>query len=77
MLTKGVILDYGAPHRTSTTDEPFILISKALHHYDENGLFANQTTARLPPQPVVEAQAQEVKFVQAWVGEWNAQKRKI
>ena len=50
-------------------------MAKALHHYDENGLFPNQTTAKLPPPAVKAAQAQEVEFVKAWVAEWNSKKR--
>lgn len=34
---------------------------------DENGLFPNETTSELPPKPVVDAQAQEVKFVKKWI----------
>ena len=71
-----MLIDYGAPHRKSTTSEPFILISKALHHYDENGLFPNETTPTLPPAPVRDAQTAEVEFVNAWVDEWNSQKGK-
>ena len=65
-----------AKNRTSTTDQPFILIADAVHHWDENGLFPNETTATLPPMPVAETQAKEVKFVKAWMAEWNAQKRR-
>ncbi|KAL1636293.1 hypothetical protein SLS56_001273 [Neofusicoccum ribis] len=61
-----------APNRTSTISEPFILITgRAVHHWDENGLFPNETTADLPPKPVAETQAQEAQFVQAWVDEWQ------
>lgn len=64
----------GLPDRVSTTDEPFILIDDAVHHWDENGLFPNQTTATLPPAPIKEVQAQEVEFVKAWVAEWGKTK---
>ncbi|KAK3709692.1 hypothetical protein LTR37_010719 [Vermiconidia calcicola] len=67
---------YGAPHRESTTSEPFILIPRALHHYDENGRFPNETTPRLPPPTVKKAQRDEREFVQAWVDEWHAAKAK-
>ncbi|KAM0798802.1 peptidase S28 [Usnea florida] len=63
-----------AEPRTSTTDEPFILIQGAVHHWDENGLFPNETTATLPPAPVKEAQMDEVAFVKAWMAEWRAGK---
>lgn len=61
----------GLPDRSSTTDEPFLLIDFAVHHWDENGLFPNQTTATLPPAPIKDVQAQEVEFVKAWMKEWN------
>lgn len=64
-----------AEPRTSTTDEPFILIQGAVHHWDENGLFPNETTASLPPAPIKEAQMDEVAFVKAWMAEWGAGKR--
>ena len=64
-----------AEPRTSTTDEPFILIQGAVHHWDENGLFPNETTTTLPPAPVKEAQMDEVAFVKAWMAEWEAEKR--
>jgi hypothetical protein len=34
---------------------------------DENGLFQNQTTRELPPEPVKAAQAYEVRFVKHWI----------
>ncbi|KAH6662855.1 putative serine protease K12H4.7 [Halenospora varia] len=44
-----------ATNRTSTLSEPFILIEGAVHHWDENGLFANETVntpgEELPPLP--------------------------
>ncbi|KAK4034559.1 serine carboxypeptidase S28-domain-containing protein [Parachaetomium inaequale] len=61
----------GLPDRKSTVSEPFILIDDGVHHWDENGLFANETRPGLPPRPVAEAQGQEVKFVRAWVKEWR------
>ncbi|GAB7365872.1 hypothetical protein MBLNU230_g7202t1 [Neophaeotheca triangularis] len=63
--------DQGAPRRNSTASEPFILIEGAVHHWDENGVFANQSNATFPPQPVRDAQAQEVQFVQEWMQEWK------
>ncbi|KAL9104940.1 MAG: hypothetical protein Q9163_000185 [Psora crenata] len=65
-----------AKARTNTTQQPFILIALAVHHWDENGLFPNETTADLPPAPVAETQAQEVQFVQAWLREWEVEKRR-
>lgn len=61
----------GAAHRVSTASQPFILIEGAVHHWDENGLFPNQTTAELPPQPVADTQKQELQFVQEWMEEWK------
>ncbi|KAL8681477.1 MAG: hypothetical protein Q9186_002423 [Xanthomendoza sp. 1 TL-2023] len=58
-------------NRTSTTEEPFLLIEGGVHHWDENGLFPNETTATLPPEPVKEVQAQEVEFVKAWLQEFK------
>ena len=60
-----------AKKRVSTTQEPVILIQGGVHHWDENGVFKNQTTATLPPKPVVEAQESEVAFVKAWLKEWH------
>ncbi|KAI4164235.1 MAG: hypothetical protein LQ342_002200 [Letrouitia transgressa] len=65
-----------ASDRPDTTDEPFILIDDAVHHWDENGLFPNETTADLPPAPVREAQAEEVEFVKAWLDEFYVQKKR-
>ncbi|KAI8626346.1 peptidase S28 [Xylariaceae sp. FL1651] len=61
----------GLPARHSTTSEPYILIDKAVHHWDENGLFPNETTASLPPAPVADAQKQEATFVTKWVEEFQ------
>ena len=65
----------GAPHRNSTTNQPFILIPNAVHHWDENGLFDNQTTSALPPRQIKRVQQEEVRFVKAWVEEWHAERR--
>ncbi|TVY45058.1 putative extracellular serine carboxypeptidase [Lachnellula occidentalis] len=62
-----------AVNRTSTVEEPFILIEGAVHHWDENGLFKNQTTAELPPKPVKDVQKEEIDFVKAWMVEWKQQ----
>lgn len=64
----------GAKPRTSTTDRPFILIEGAVHHWDENGLFPNETTASLPPVPVKDAQMAEVEFVKSWLEDWKRRK---
>ncbi|KAI1764640.1 peptidase S28 [Hypoxylon sp. FL1150] len=57
--------------RISTPSEPYILIDRAVHHWDENGLFPNETTPELPPAPVADTQAKEAVFVQGWVQEFN------
>lgn len=67
-------LALGLPNRTSTTSEPVHLIPDAVHHWDENGLFPNQTTASLPPATIKDVQAFEVEFVKAWVAEWKQEK---
>jgi hypothetical protein len=59
---------------TSTLSQPHILIEGAVHHWDENGLFANQTSKTLPPTPVKDAQAMEVSIIQQWLKEWNDRK---
>ncbi|KAK3362495.1 peptidase S28 [Lasiosphaeria hispida] len=59
------------PERESTTSEPFLLIKDGVHHWDENGLFPNETTAELPPPPIIEVQKAEVEFVNAWMEEWK------
>ena len=63
--------EQGARDRVSTASEPFILIANAVHHYDENGRFPNETTPELPPLPVKETQEMEVMFVQEWMQEWE------
>ncbi|KAH8588914.1 putative serine protease K12H4.7 [Bisporella sp. PMI_857] len=66
-----------AINRTNTASEPYILIEGAVHHWDENGLFPNQTVDYppnlLPPPPVRAAQAQILTFVQEWMREWKLQ----
>ena len=62
-----------AKPRESTTEQPFILIADAVHHWDENGVLANETAPNVPPAPVADAQSQEVKFVEAWLSEWAAE----
>jgi len=58
---------------TSTTDQPVILVKGAGHVWDEYELFANETTATLPPPPIVEAQEKMVNFVKAWLDGWKEQ----
>lgn len=60
--------------RNSTASQPFILIDGAVHHWDENGLFLNETTPTLPPQPVAYVQKLENQFVREWMHEWHLQR---
>jgi len=60
----------GAPARANTMDQPSYVIPGAVHHWDENGLFANETTSTEPPTYVAQTQQAEVSFVQAWLKEW-------
>ena len=62
-----------AVNRTSTPEEPWILISQAVHHWDENGVFANQTRPGFPPAPIVDTQSMELEFVKGWLAEWKNQ----
>jgi hypothetical protein len=63
-----------ALNRTDTASQPFILIAGAVHHWDEYGLFPNETVNFppnfLPPLPVRHTQTREVQFVLEWMEEW-------
>ncbi|KAH7032739.1 peptidase S28 [Microdochium trichocladiopsis] len=61
----------GLPPRESTVSEPYILIDKAVHHWDENGVFESEQTPDFPPKPVAEAKTQIREFVKAWLAEWG------
>lgn len=56
-----------AKSRESTTSKPFIQITGAVHHWDENGLFDNETTSALPPTPVRNAQQDIIRAVKEWL----------
>ncbi|KAK2875637.1 hypothetical protein FQN49_001554 [Arthroderma sp. PD_2] len=60
-----------ARKRQTSTNKPYILIADAVHHWDENGLLPNETTAELPPQRIKEVQAEEVRFVKEWMKDWK------
>jgi hypothetical protein len=64
-----------AVNRTSTVSEPFMLIEGGVHHWDENGLFANQTVDVppnfLPPPAVRDTQSQLLSIVQEWLMEFE------
>lgn len=69
----------GLDERKSTTSEPFLLIGGgAVHHWDENGVKESSSKVlrdgALPPREVKRVQDEEIRFVQAWVDEWRAQK---
>ncbi|KAF2226519.1 peptidase S28 [Elsinoe ampelina] len=66
--------DQGAKDRVSTDSEPFILISDAVHHWDENGVFPNQTNSTFPPQRIKDVQAEEARFVKVWLQEFEEYK---
>jgi hypothetical protein len=74
-----------AKPRTSTASEPWIVIDDppadvwdglrgAGHHWEANGVFANQTQAQQPPKAIAAAQADIVDFVGAWIAEWKEAK---
>ncbi|PGH19863.1 hypothetical protein AJ80_03780 [Polytolypa hystricis UAMH7299] len=64
---------WSAKKRRSTLDKPFILIEDAVHHWDENGLFPNETTPYLPPRSIIEVQRQEIEFTKKWLQDWKVQ----
>lgn len=53
--------------RNTSTDEPWLLISHGVHHWEENGVFENETTPLLPPAQVVYAQQFLKNFVVDWI----------
>jgi hypothetical protein len=68
--------------RESTLSEPWLLIDNppedvwdgirgAGHHWEANGVLANQTKEHVPPKAIAEAQAEIARFVGAWVEEWK------
>ena len=54
-------------------ERPFLLIDGAVHHWDENGVWPNETRVGVPPEPVREVQSREVEFVKKWMEEWRAE----
>lgn len=59
------------PPRESTPSEPVFLIDGAVHHWDENGVWPNETTADFPPKPVKDAKDAIREFTLAWLEEWE------
>ncbi|KAL8935307.1 MAG: hypothetical protein Q9216_005493 [Gyalolechia sp. 2 TL-2023] len=64
----------GGGARESTVTRPFLLVEGAVHHWDENGVFPNETSGDVPPGPVREVQRMEVEFVRAWLEEFDCEK---
>jgi hypothetical protein len=68
---------YATPHapsarkRPNTLNRPFIELEGAVHHWDENGRFEDETTPDLPPAPVKGAQDQIVRAVEEWIKGMN------
>ena len=56
-----------APKRANTIEKPFWEIAHGVHHWEENGIFPNQTTPLLPPYPVIWAQQYIKNFVIEWL----------
>lgn len=57
--------------RQSTTEQPFILIDPATHHWDEDDVPASQYRPGYPPPQIVDVHNQEVAFVKAWINEFH------
>ncbi|KAL1598952.1 hypothetical protein SLS60_008097 [Paraconiothyrium brasiliense] len=71
-----------ARSRESTISEPWIVVDNppedvwdglrgAGHHWEANGVFANQTQNQQPPKAITAAQADIVAFVGSWIEEWR------
>ncbi|KAF2731918.1 hypothetical protein EJ04DRAFT_578716 [Polyplosphaeria fusca] len=60
-----------APKRNSTTEEPFLEIAHGVHHWEENGIFPNETSPVLPPYQVIYAQQFLKNFVISWLEDWD------
>lgn len=63
--------------RNSSTEHPWHLISHGVHHWEENGIFENETTPELPPPQVVYAQQFVKNFVVDWVQDFHDQKSHV
>ncbi|KAF2119531.1 serine carboxypeptidase S28-domain-containing protein [Lophiotrema nucula] len=61
-----------APKRPNTIEKPFWEIAHGVHHWEENGIFLNQTTPLLPPYPVIWAQQYIKNFVVEWLKEFDS-----
>jgi len=66
------------PPRKCTDDEPVFLIDipeelGGVHHWDENGVFANVTNATFPPKQIQEVHKVEADAVIRWLAEFKSQ----
>ncbi|KAF2644403.1 hypothetical protein P280DRAFT_170756 [Massarina eburnea CBS 473.64] len=60
-------LKYGPQTRNSTTENPWYEIAHGVHHWEENGVFANETTPTVPPYQVIYAQQLLKNSVVDWL----------
>ncbi|KAJ2978736.1 hypothetical protein NQ176_g3655 [Zarea fungicola] len=58
-------------NRKSTTEQPFVLIDPATHHWDEFDVPASEYKPGYPPKQIVDVHNQEVAFVKAWLAEFH------
>ncbi|KAF1808861.1 hypothetical protein P152DRAFT_452514 [Eremomyces bilateralis CBS 781.70] len=61
----------GAPWRENTLERPWWKIPGGVHHWDENGVFKNETGPGVPSKDVRWSQEYEAKFVKEWIWEWK------
>ncbi|KAF1846095.1 serine peptidase-like protein [Cucurbitaria berberidis CBS 394.84] len=64
-------------HKNTTTEQPWLLISHGVHHWEENGVFENETTPTLPPPQVVYAQQFLKNFVVDWLEEFKSERSEL
>ena len=62
-------------HRESTTDEPFILVEVGVHHWDEFGSKPGAKSSWVAPDNVQAVQKEEIRFVKAWLADWEKQRQ--
>ncbi|KAM3456538.1 hypothetical protein NHJ6243_008161 [Beauveria neobassiana] len=61
--------------RQSTTEQPFILIDPATHHWDEDDVPGEPVQAGVPRRSkIVDMHDQQVAFVKAWFNEFHDSK---
>ena len=68
-------IEYNVPNprvkNVGNISEPQIIIKGGSHEWDLPSVFANLTTASLPPPPVQHAHAREIGIFQTWLQEWR------